>query len=83
MTTLYTSLDNFESLRKHLIQEDSIKIVNAQIEIVPKSFLSLEKTISLKILKLMENLEDLDDVQKVFTNIDITDEIIELFETQT
>jgi transcriptional/translational regulatory protein YebC/TACO1 len=50
---------------------------------VPKSFLSLEKTISLKILKLMENLEDLDDVQKVFTNIDITDEIIESFETQT
>ena len=83
MITFYTSLDNFESLRKHLIQENSIKIVNAQIEMVPKSFLSLEKTISLKILKLMENLEDLDDVQKVFTNIDITDEIIELFETQT
>ena len=83
MITFYTSLDNFEGLRKHLIQTDSIKLVNAQIEMVPKSFLSLEKTISLKILKLMENLEDLDDVQKVFTNIDITDEIIESFETQT
>ena len=49
---------------------------------VPKSFLSLEKNISLKTLKLMENLEDLDDVQKVFSNIDITDEIIESFENE-
>ena len=30
----------------------------------------------------MENLEDLDDVQKVFSNIDITDEIIESFENE-
>ena len=30
----------------------------------------------------MENLEDLDDVQIVFSNIDITDEIIESFENE-
>jgi len=80
--TFYTTLENFEDLRKNLTKIDSAKLLNSQIEMVPKSFLSLEKNISLKTLKLMENLEDLDDVQKVFSNIDITDEIIESFENE-
>jgi len=81
--SFYTTQNNFETLRTHLAQIDSIKLISAQIEMVPKSLVSLEIRVSLKTLRLMENLEDLDDVQKVFSNLDITDEIIESLETQS
>ena len=35
---------------------------------------------ALKTMKLLEKLEDLDDIQKVFSNLNITNELIDDFE---
>jgi len=37
---------------------------------------------ALKAMKLIEKLEDLDDVQKVYSNLDITEELAEQFASQ-
>ena len=49
----------------------------AQLVMRPKTLVSLDLGDAKKVLHLVEALEDLDDVQDVFHNLDITDELIE------
>ncbi len=43
---------------------------------LPKSTVNLEGKEAEQMVRLMENLEDCDDVQKVYTNADIPEEIL-------
>jgi transcriptional/translational regulatory protein YebC/TACO1 len=45
----------------------------AEVEMVPKEYKKLEGTEAKQMLKLMEALEDHDDVQKVSANFDISE----------
>ena len=47
---------------------------------MPNTFAEVDKSLALKTMKLLEKLEDLDDVQKVFSNLNITNELIDDFE---
>ena len=49
---------------------------NAEITMIPSTTVSLEKDDAEKVMALVEMLEDLDDVQNVYTNADIVDEIL-------
>ena len=78
--TFYTTYQNFENVKKFLESEDSVKIDNSEIELVPNTFAEVDKSMALKTMKLLEKLEDLDDIQKVFSNLNITNELIDDFE---
>ena len=54
-------------------------IDKAELALVPNSTVSLDKSQSSQTLKLLDELEDLDDVQKVFTNANFDDESIEMY----
>ena len=43
---------------------------------IPKTTLEADSKDALAVLKLMERLEDLDDVQRVYTNLEFSDEIL-------
>jgi len=47
---------------------------------VPKNTISLDPRDSAQILKLVDALEELDDVRKVYTNLDVTEEAIAAYE---
>lgn len=55
----------------------NIPIVSAELEKVPKTLVKLEGDEAKRMLRLMEMLEDLDDVQRVSANFDIPDEILQ------
>ena len=78
--TFYTTYQNFENVKKFLESEDTVKIDNSEIELVPNTFADVDKSMALKTMKLLEKLEDLDDIQKVFSNLNITNELIDDFE---
>ncbi len=59
--------DQFESLVEAL-KKKQISIVNSEIEMYPKNFVTVSKEIGEKILKLTQLLDDLDDVQSVSSN---------------
>ena len=44
---------------------------------IPQTQVSLDEKDAVKMIKLMEALEDHDDVQNVYSNFDISDEIME------
>ena len=78
--TFYTTYQNFENVKKFLESNDSVNIDRSEIELVPNTFAEVDRSLALKTMKLLEKLEDLDDVQKVFSNLNITNELIDDFE---
>ena len=70
-----TSLADFIKVREALIKSN-IKIKSGEMNFVPKTTLKLSKEESTRALKLINALDDHDDVQNVDTNLEITDEIL-------
>ena len=68
--------DAYEQLKKAL-QEKEIPTEIAEISMVPQSTITIDNIdTAKKILRLMDELEDHDDIQNVYANFDIPDEIV-------
>ncbi len=72
---IITSLEDFESV-KEAIDDASIPYLDAEITMLPQTAAYLEGKEAEQMIRLMEALEDCDDVQKVYTNADIPDELV-------
>ncbi len=75
MVTIYTDPSNFEEARKNL-EEDGLEFSAGDIAMIPENSIKLERATAKKTLHLMEALEDHDDVQEVYSNFDIPEEIM-------
>ena len=73
---IVTAMEDFESVRD-AIKEKEIEMDLAEISMIPQTTVKLDGNDALKLLKLMEGLEEHDDVQNVYANFDIPDELIE------
>jgi YebC/PmpR family DNA-binding regulatory protein len=65
-----------EGVRRAL-EEKGVPIQSAEVTYVPQSTIRLEVKEAQQVLRLVEGLEELDDVQKVYANFDIPDEVLE------
>jgi len=74
--TVTTAPNDFEAVRD-AIAAGGFEIASAEIRLVPNSTKRLEGKEAERMLKLMEVLEDHDDVQTVAANFDIDDALIE------
>jgi YebC/PmpR family DNA-binding regulatory protein len=54
-----------------------IEVVSAEVALVPATLAELDEDTAPKVMKLIDMLEDLDDVQNVYTNANFTDELLE------
>ncbi len=68
-----TAPDDFDTVL-NAVKEAGIEPPVAEVEMLPKEFKKLEGAEAKQMLKLMEALEDHDDVQKVSANFDISEE---------
>lgn len=73
---IITSLESFEPVKKKL-EGGGIEYQSAQITRIPQSTIKLEGKAAEQTLKLMEILEDHDDVQNIYSNFDIDISIME------
>lgn len=78
---VHVKSEDLEGMRKSLDKE-SLAIVSAEILMVPKSTVMLEEKAALQTLRLLDKLEELDEVQRVFTNADFPDEALERYRSQ-
>ncbi len=70
-----TSMEDFGPMMKKL-EELGIEPESAELQRIPHETKILDKEAAGKILKVIELFEDDDDVQRVFHNLEITDELI-------
>ena len=75
---IYAGLESFEPLRKAL-DEIGVKVTSAELSMVPKSTVELGESEAVQALRLLDRLDELDDVQKVYTNADFPDEVMEQY----
>lgn len=73
---VYSSVEGLASLRQALT-DAGIEFVSAEATMLPKSTVKLDAKIAMQVLRMMDQLEDLDDVQQVHANFDIDEEILE------
>jgi YebC/PmpR family DNA-binding regulatory protein len=66
----------FEAVKKAIDQKDW-KYLEARVGMIPQNTIRLEAGKAEQMLKLMEKIEDNDDVQNVYANFDISDEVME------
>ncbi len=67
---------SFEKVKKALDERD-MKYESASVTFVPKNVVKLDEDKAEQMLKFMERMEDNDDVQNVYANFDIPDDIME------
>ena len=72
---VYSAPNKFEELRKSL-EENKLKISSAELSMLPKNTTPLDDKTAEQTLRLLDKLEDLDDVQKVYSNADFPEEVL-------
>ena len=73
---VYTTPDNFEQVRQAL-EKNSIATVEAKLGQIPQNYVALDEGKAKSMMRLMEMLDDHDDVQNVWSNFDIPEEMME------
>lgn len=76
MYEITTLVPNFERVKEALEKAD-IEIESAELTMIPTSTIKLEGPDAKGVLGLVELLEDYDDVQNVYANFDIPDDLLE------
>lgn len=70
-----TPIESFEPVRKSLLKSDLL-IENASLQWIAKNNISVTSEDAEKVMKLIEGLEDIDDVQNVFSNADFDEDLV-------
>ena len=76
---VYTRAEDLEKVRQAL-QEQGINIESSELTKVPKTTINLGDKEALQALRLLDKLEELDDVQRVHSNAEFPDEVLESYE---
>lgn len=71
-----TAMENFVKL-KEIFKNNNIEISSSEITKIPQNTVPVSERDAEKVLKLFEALDELDDVQHVYSNFDIPDEVME------
>lgn len=77
---VYTDSSDLHTVSNQ-IQEAGLPVVSIDLVMAPKNEMSLPVKDAVQILKLVDNLEEMDDVRRVFSNLEVTEEAVEAFES--
>lgn len=69
--TIYTEPDNFITVKEELDKMGYDKYIMSEVTYVPDNYIALEEEESEKVISLIEALEDIDDVQNVYHNLEM------------
>ena len=73
---IYSAPENFEPVRQAL-ETAKIPTIEAKLGMIPQNYISLDENKSKQVMKLLETMDDHDDVQNVWSNFDIPAEMME------
>ena len=62
---------------REAVKQLGVEPASAQVSMIPQNYVKLEGKVAQQMLKLMEALDDQDDVQHVWSNFDIEEKEIE------
>lgn len=72
---VFTEPQGFEQIRKTL-EENGYAVASGEVTMAPKTTVALDEDTAVKALKLLDALEDHDDVQRVYSNAEFPDSVL-------
>ena len=75
---IYANVSDFQAVQESLV-EANIQMDIAELSMIPQTKVDLAPEQGIKVMGLVDSLDELDDVEKVYTNLNITDEMFELY----
>ncbi|MBI2860121.1 MAG: YebC/PmpR family DNA-binding transcriptional regulator [Chloroflexi bacterium] len=76
---VYTRPEDLESVRTAL-EAKGIAIDASDLSLVPKTTIQVDEKAALQTLKLLDRLEEIDEVQQVSSNVDFPDDVLEKYQ---
>lgn len=74
-----TDPSDLESVRQAL-ESAGVSVENADFAMVPKATIQLDEKAAMQALRLLDGLEDLEDVVRVYSNAEFTDEVLAAYD---
>ncbi|MGD8625424.1 MAG: YebC/PmpR family DNA-binding transcriptional regulator [Anaerolineae bacterium] len=81
LVEIFAEPTDFQMVRAAL-KESGLELESAELTMLPKTTISLNTKQAYQNMKLISRLEELDDVQQVYSNLDISDELMAGFEDE-
>ena len=75
---IFAEVSDFQAVQEALSGAE-IEMETAELSMIPQTKMDLPPTQGIKVMGLVDSLDELDDVEKVYTNLNITDEMFELY----
>lgn len=72
---VYTNPSDLETVRQTL-EKSKVNITNAEVSMTPKTTVEADSKATAQVMRLIERLEELDDVQRVYSNIEVSEEAL-------
>ena len=79
LAEVYTTPADLQAVRQ-AFQAAKLPMEGAELSLIPKTYIALSPAETLQVMNLVEALEELDDVTKVYSNLEITDEALATME---
>ena len=77
---IYSPVESIQEVQK-TIESEGVPIRSAEMSMVPKTTIALSDKEAEQTLRLLDALEDLDDIQKAYTNADFPPEVLDRYQT--
>lgn len=74
--TIHTAMGDFAAVRDAL-EAAGVEMLSAELSMIPQNTIVVDAETGRKLLRLMDALDDNDDVQNVYANFDIPEELME------
>jgi transcriptional/translational regulatory protein YebC/TACO1 len=78
---IYVTIDTFQAVRQRLIEAE-VPIEVAEVTMVPSQPMELDPKDTIQVMGFIEGIEELDDVNKVFSNLNVSEEALKQYEAE-
>ena len=68
---------------RRALEDKNLPITSAELSMAPKTMIELEEKPALQTLRLLDRLEELVEVQRVSSNVNFSDSVLEKYQSQT
>ncbi len=75
MITVTTAMEDLHSVSKSL-EDAGMPVTSADLQMIPGTLIKVEENDAMTLMRLIMNMDDLDDVSKVSANFDIDDDVM-------
>jgi YebC/PmpR family DNA-binding regulatory protein len=79
LVEVFAEVSSFQAVRQALA-DAGIEFETVELAMIPKTPMQLGEKETFQVMGVIEDLEDLDDVQQVYSNLDISDEVMAKYE---